>query len=258
MEDLIRKFEKVNFDAYPDFYNYETPLDMGLWVLWVSKEELNIKKLNSEQIAFIIREIMEISINSKSIVRSFNRAGERIHTYKENDTVYYEIMKAGKDYLSSQEKKEYINLFYFEPDKRFTSKRILSKNILKNIEDDLSIVDPYCGIRTLDILTNIDDRKVRFLTNIENLRNKNKKRFLRELQDFKKEYPNIEFKNYLYTDIHDRYILSSNKLVLLGHSIKDLGRKESFSIILDKDTNKNIFEVLLENFNRRWKQSKPL
>ena len=93
---------------------------------------------------------------------------------------------------------------------------------------------------------------------MENLREKDKNRFLRELKDFKSEHSKIEFKNYPHKDIHDRYIISSELLVILGHSIKDLGAKESFAIILNKDTNKNIVEALIENFNRRWKQSSML
>lgn len=46
--------------------------------------------------------------------------------------------------------------------------------------------------------------------------------------------------------------------IKLGHSIKDLGVKESFAIVLNKDTNKNIVEALIENFDRRWKQSSLL
>jgi hypothetical protein len=167
-------------------------------------------------------------------------------------------MKPGKDHLISHIKEGSIEVFYFESDKRYTSKRILSKNILHNLKGELRIVDPYCGERTLDILGNVKNRVVKFITRVENLREKDKKRFLREIKDFKSEHSEIEFKNYPHKDIHDRYIISSELLVILGHSIKDLGAKESFAIILNKDTNKNIVEALIENFNRRWKQSSIL
>ena len=129
---------------------------------------------------------------------------------------------------------------------------------MDSLKGELRIVDPYCGERTLDILNNVKNRVVKFLTRVENLREKERNRFLRELQDFKSENPNIEFRNYLHTDIHDRYIISSELLVILGHSIKDLGGKESFAIILNKDTSKNIVEALIENFNKRWQQSNTL
>lgn len=256
--EISKKFAGIDTSDFPDFYDYKKPLKRSLWILWVTKEKLETKKLTAEQIASIIRDVKEISINAKSITQSFNKAGNKIYTYKENEEVYFEIMKPGKDHLISHIKEGSIEVFYFESDKRYTSKRILSKNILHNLKGELRIVDPYCGERTLDILGNVKNRVVKFITRVENLREKDKKRFLRELKDFKSEHSEIEFKNYPHKDIHDRYIISSELLVILGHSIKDLGAKESFAIVLNKDTNKNIVETLIENFNKRWKQSSIL
>ena len=256
--EISKKFAEINTSDFPDFYDYKNPLKRSLWILWVTKDKLKIKKLTAEQIASIIRNVKEISINAKSITKSFNKAGDKIYIYKEGEEVYFEIMKPGKDHLISHIKEGSIEIFYFESDKRYTSKRILSKNILHNLKGELRIVDPYCGERTLDILDNVKNRVVKFITRVENLRDKDKTRFLRELKDFKSEHSEIEFKNYPHKDIHDRYIISSELLVILGHSIKDLGAKESFAIILNKDTNKNIVEALIENFNRRWKQSSIL
>lgn len=256
--EILRKFGEIDVSEFLDFYSYEEPLERGLWVLWVAKEKLGMKKLTAEQIASIIRDVKEISIDAISITRSFSRARDKIHTYHEDDEVYFEIMKPGKDHLVSQVKEGAIEIFYFEPDKRYTSKRLLSKNILNNLKGELRIVDPYCSERTLDVLNNIKNRSVKFLTRVENLREKERERFLRDLQDFKPEHPNVEFRNYPHTDVHDRYIISSELLVILGHSIKDLGSKESFAVMLNKDMSKNIVGVVIENFNRRWKHSNIL
>jgi hypothetical protein len=42
-------------------------------------------------------------------------------------------------------------------------------------------------------------------------------------------------------------------LILLGHSLKDLGSKESFAIKLDKRMAGDVYDSLLEIFNRRWR-----
>jgi hypothetical protein len=107
-------------------------------------------------------------------------------------------------------------------------------------------------------LKEVKDRKVEFLTKIENLKGADRNRFLRELKDFRSEYDNVEFRNYPNADIHDRYIISSDSLVILGHSIKNLGCKESFAIVMRRDQNQNIVEALVESFNRRWKISATL
>lgn len=253
--EITKKFAEIDTSDFADFYNYKKPLEKGLWVLWVAKKKLGIKKLTAEQVARIIKDAKEVSCKPISITRSFSRAGDKIHAYKEGEEVYFEIMKPGKDHLISHVKEGSIKVFYFEPDKRYTSKRLLAKNILDDLKGELRIVDPYCGERTLDILSNIKNRVVKFLTRVENLRERERNCFSRELQDFKSEHLEIKFRNYPHKDIHDRYIISSERLVILGQSIKDLGAKESFAIILNKDTSKNIVEALIENFNRRWKQS---
>jgi hypothetical protein len=256
--NILKQFTEIDTSGSPDFYSYNTPLEKSLWVLWMAKERLGIKRLSVDEIALIIRDIKEISIDERAITNSLNRAGNKIHTYQEDGKVYYEIMKLGKDYLISQVKEGSLEVFYFEPDKHYTTKRLLSKNILNNLKGELRIVDPYCGERTLDVLSNLKNRNIKFLTKVENLRDNERNRFLRELKDFKLEHADIEFRNYPHTDIHDRYVISSDSVVILGHSIKDLGAKESFAIILNKNSNKNIVDALIENLNRRWKQSTTL
>lgn len=200
--------------------------------------------------------------NNQTIINSFNRAGDKIHIHREihrgNVEVFFEIMKPGKEYLISQENEGSIEVFYFEPNKRYSTKRLLSKDILNILNGELRIVDPYCGVRTLDILKDALNKTIKFLTKIENLKDRDRNQFFRELQDFKSENSHIELRNYPHTDIHDRYIISSDSLILLGHSIKDLGAKESFAIILNKNSNKNIIETVTDNFDRRWDQSNSL
>jgi hypothetical protein len=254
IDDLIEKFSKIDLSGLPEFHDFKKPLERTLWVLWASKDKLGIKKLSAEEIASIIRDNKEISIDAKSITNSLNRANDKIHTYKVDGEAYFEIMKPGKDHLLSLKKEGYIEIFYFEPGKPYSNKREVSKNILYNLKGELSIVDPYCDIKTLDILKEVKKTTVKFLTRADNLKDR-KPRFLQQLKDFKIENPQVEVRDYPHDDIHDRYIISSESLILLGHSIKDLGNKESFAISLNKDANKNLVEAIIENFNRRWKES---
>jgi len=256
--ELVEQFSKVDTSGFPDFYGYRRILERGLWVLWVAKEKLGIRKLTAEQIASIIRDVKEISTDAKSITNAFNRAGDKIRTYQEDGNVYFGIMKPGKDHLASQLKEGSIEVLYFEPDKKYTSKRVLTRNILSDLSGELRIVDPYCGESTLDTLGSINARPIKFLTRIENLREREGQKLSREIKDFKSENPDIEFRSYPHPDIHDRYIISSDCLVIIGHSIKDLGSKESFAIVLNAATSRNIVEALSENFNRRWEQSDVL
>jgi hypothetical protein len=257
--DITEQFRTIDTKSYPDFYCYTSSLEKGLWVLWVAKDELKIKALSAKQIASVITDVKEVKATEMSIARAFAKAGDKLVVIRrKNSPCLYQIMKEGKDFLSSNFSKEEVEVFYFEPENRFSSKRILSKNLLAKIKGDFGIVDPYCGVRTLDILKEIDDRNIKFLTKLDKLRPTQKTRFLRHLTDFKTECTHVEFRDYPSNDIHDRYIVSDDYLVILGHSIKDLGSKETFSIFLNEDMAKDIVQDLRANFNRRWRASTPI
>lgn len=254
--NIQQKYQEVDTSDLPSFDECQTPLDMALWVLRVAKDKVGIRRLSAQQISSILRDAHEVSIKTLSIIQALNKAGNKVHRYREDKNVTYEIMKSGKEHLMSLKGKGNLSVFYFEPEKRYSNKRLLVTDILEPLTGELRIVDPYCGERTLDVIKDVKGRPIKFLTRLENLNNeKAKGRFLRDLRDFKAENKNIEFRDYSNKDLHDRYIISPNSIVLLGHSMKDLGAKESFAIVLNEASSKNIYEALVENFNRRWKQS---
>lgn len=251
-QEFITKFREADKSGIVDFAECVRPLDMALWVLWVAKDKVGEKRLTGEEIAFVIIDTQEISINARSVINSLNRASDKVHRHSEKDEVYFEIMKPGREYLSSLRKENLINAFYFEPDTRYTAKRLLKNQVFSGLTGSLKIVDPYCSERTLDVLANLKDRPMRVLTRLENLRDRDKTKFVREVADFKTENPNIEFRNYPNADIHDRYIISEDKVTLIGHSIKDLGAKESFAVVLGREYYREIYDALNSNFTRRW------
>lgn len=253
-EDFLYDFKNVDFSNYPEFRSIDKPFEMGLWVLWIAKDELKVKKLTADQIASIIRDVMEVSISSRAIVNSFNKSKGKIHVHKEEDRISYEIMKSGKDYLIS--KNDDVKVFYFQPNRKYESKRILSGEIF-NLKGELKVIDPYCDKKTLDILENGGKTEIKFLTKIDNIKDQRRQRsFLRELQDFKSDYPNIEFRDYPQNDIHDRYIISDDAFVIIGYSIKDFGKKETFITVFKN--NKDIHSQLNNNFDNKWNISSTL
>ncbi|MCJ7786630.1 hypothetical protein MUP06_00205 [Patescibacteria group bacterium] len=255
----MEKFRHVKTDGLPEFDNYDKPLEMGLWVLWVAKEKLDVRMLTAYEIADVIVNVMENSIDARAIVNAFNRAkGKKIHIHDIDGETYYEIMGPGKEHLIKKTGEGSIAVYYFEPGKRYQSKRVLATNILADLKGVLKIVDPYGDTGTLDILSKANVEDVQFLIRLDSLSEQNKRRFQRELQDFRSDHPNIKFRNYSKSEIHDRYIISSDKLIILGHSLKDLGSKESFAIKLDKQTAGDIFDTLIGTFNRRWKEASQL
>jgi len=257
-EDVVTRFADADTSDLPDFHELQSLLDQGLWVLYVAKEKLGVKRVALNDIVRIMRECKEVNAKPYSVLKAFARHEEMIHSTKDESEMLFEIMRPGKDRLTSLptslKKGGEVEIYHFEPGKKYSSKRILSQDVFKSLDGDLKIVDPYCDIRTLDFLR--DARQdVNFLTRIANISEPQKSRFLRELADFRGEHPQIEFRSYPNNDLHDRYVISASYLVILGHSIKDIGGKESFAILLSKDLSQNVSEALTEAFERRWKQS---
>jgi len=256
--ELLNRFRDADREGLPGFENYDKPLEMSLWVLWVAKDKLNRRSLTVHEIVDVLVGVMEVSVKERAIVNSLNRAGAKIHAHSEGGQIHHEIMKAGKEHLLASVGRGSLEVYYFEPGRKYSSKKVLTEKILDELKGGLKVVDPYCDSGTLDILSKAKSEKIEFLTRIDNLRENVKQRFLKDLVDFKAEYANVEFRSYSKSEIHDRYIISGEKLVILGYSLKDLGGKKSFAIVLDKKTSGDVFDALTQNFERRWKAALPL
>jgi len=167
---LIGRFKELNEGDLPDFDTCERVLEKALWVLFVAQEKLNEGKLTAEEIASIIVETQEATIDEISITNSLNRASDKVHRYYERDGIHFKIMRKGKEQILSIAKNDVVDALYFEPGKRFSGKRLLKSKIIENMDGDLKILDPYCGARTLDILWGIKGKNIQLLTRLENLR----------------------------------------------------------------------------------------
>ena len=251
-QEFITKFREADKSGIVDFTACEKSLDMALWVLCVAKEKLGQKRLMAKQIASTIVGTEEISITASSVTNALKRASTKVYRYYEDGIIYYEIMKPGKEHLLSLRKSDIVNAFYFEPDTRYTAKRLLKNQVFSGLTGSLKILDPYCSEKTLDVLANLKDRPMKVLTRLGNLRERDKGKFVRDVADFKTENPNVEFRDYPNADIHDRYIISEDKVTLIGHSMKDLGAKESFAVVLGRGYYREIYDALNSNFTRRW------
>jgi pyruvate/2-oxoglutarate dehydrogenase complex dihydrolipoamide acyltransferase (E2) component len=85
------------------------------------------------------------------------------------------------------------------------------------------------------------------------------RRLQRAISDFKKEHPNGEFRVYPKPEeLHDRYIIGEDYVLILGHGIKDIGSKESFIIRLDSQIAADLVVTLTSSFDHRWSEGKSI
>ena len=162
MCNIVEKFKKVDTSGLPDLDSLTTPLDMALWVLLTAKDKYGIDRLSAEDIAVILVEAKERSVTNRAIANAFNRAkGKKVHVSTVDSKALYQIMKKGRDHLLQKAVVDSIQMYHFEPGQRYTSKSILRRNVLSELKGGLKIVDPYCGIGTLDLIISAGAQKVR-------------------------------------------------------------------------------------------------
>ena len=106
--------------------------------------------------------------------------------------------------------------------------RLKLAEMLSSLKGTVRICDPYYGVRTLDTLDLIPRScEILFLT----IRSNESERQLKgAFQDFKRERPRVEFRLAANTaTLHDRYLVTAEALLILGHELKNIRGQYGFS-----------------------------
>jgi hypothetical protein len=144
------------------------------------------------------------------------------------------------------------NICVIEAGKVYSGKKRFEDVILSKIGVYLKICDPYCGTRTLDILSRINHKcEVELLTqNIEKT-----DRFRRDFKDFRKEFPDIDVAVRIFSMsvLHDRYLVTDKYCWSVGSSLKDFGNKDTIITLLGDEIKSGLEEL----FEKRWNEAVP-
>jgi len=235
---------------YPDIHLYADLRRQAFWVLDVAGKEFGADRLTPNQVAEILVERFEISTTPRAVGSVLGKAAKDGLVNKKTKTSEFKIMESGREelYLTTEENP---SVFYIEPDKPYSAKLILFDEVLSRMRNRIWICDPYVGIRLLDILNKIDvSIEIRIMTQ----QVQDKAAFIRALVDFKREHLSTEVKVTQSTEIHDRYVISDTGMWLVGHSLKDLGSKETFLVRVGDDIRDSVESV----FKGRWNASANL
>lgn len=129
--------------------------------------------------------------------------------------------------------------------------------LLQTLAGEIRICDPYYGqgsLLRLDQLTSAT--AVKFLTQKPD--GKEKSFLPKAIEDFVTERPHFEFREHAGNEIHDRYMVTEDELIILGHGLKDIGNKESFVVRLDRSTVGDLIDTLRESFDQKWLAARPI
>jgi hypothetical protein len=129
----------------------------------------------------------------------------------------------------------------------FTGQRLV-RLVFADSKKSLDVLDPYVGAELLDRL---DDAGV--VVKLRLLTGKKAKLSASYFAAFSKRYKSAELRVLEEDKLHDRFIIvDANTAYHIGHSIKDLGKKDTnVSAVNDIASLKRLFE-------QRWAEAKPL
>lgn len=220
--------------------------DISLQAFWVMDFLTTTKKDR-----FTAFEITNYLVNEKGIPTSRQEIVSRLSKekkYCQKNENGYKLMKAGEETLSGSGK-----VVYIEPGKPYTAKYLKLKDIVGNINTEISICDPYLDNDTLNVIYHTFNKgiPIRILTVTIN---DNPKGTVRQsLGDLVAEGYKVEVRQYSSSVLHDRYIMDKFSFWYCGNSLNGLGKKESFIVQMGND----IWQTMYSTFNGRWKTSKP-
>lgn len=143
-----------------------------------------------------------------------------------------------------------------EANKPLTARVTLSA-MLASLEGVVRISDPYYGARSADALTSCatNAKEVRLLTGACG-GGENEGAAKRVLLDTMKEHRNVEVKLAPPKQLpHDRFVLTDDELILVGHGLKDIGHRESFVIRVPRPMLADTANQMALTFDSLWSAS---
>lgn len=260
MDDLTKALSQIrttNFSEYPDVNQFEKPMESGLWALWILQDKFGFHDQHfTPDILETVLLKKGVQFSGKEISKSFSRAGKKLHNIKDvNGRPAHMIMQKGKDYLAKFGGKGNLEVIFVEGNNHRTIYRKF-EDLINKTKGNVKIVDKFYSRSSLDVIEQWGkNRKIQFLTaTLSGAENSEK--FQTELSRFRKEFKNVEIRKYSKEyELHDRYILTSDFLILIGRGIQELGEKESFIISFSVKSVQDMWNVLTAKFDERWNKS---
>jgi hypothetical protein len=202
--------------------------------------------------------------SAKLAIKMFGVAGlvaEHDKKYRTDPKVWdhepeLERLKRAIEKYKEQKVKPGLSVSYIEEGQLRVARKKLAE-IMNDLSGEVRICDPYYGLGILDILEMIPPGcTVHFLTAKTNER---RTKLDGPIADFRRDYPKTELRLFLDENVlHDRYILSDDRLILVGQGFKDLGNKESFVVAIPAKHAGDLIETIRRVFDERWERSTPL
>ncbi|MGB6836283.1 MAG: hypothetical protein WBF66_01095 [Dehalococcoidia bacterium] len=194
------------------------------------------------EISMVLRDTYKIALPRQKIQTLLAAERGTVARRKKAGVRAYQIMQIGVDEVLAATS---TTVVFVEPEQALSKIRE-TEEILSSLRGMISVCDPYVDGRTLDFLAICGNATtIRLLTvNIGK-----PSPFARDIAAFNKEHAGkLEVRVATQKDLHDRYIIHDDGLLLLGTSLNGLGKKQSFVIALGPDLRADVSGA----FESRW------
>jgi len=254
-----KKLKDSEFRSYPSLESCAKPMDAGLWTLVILKKELGLDEeyFTADDISVILK-IRGYPFKPAEITRGFTKAGKKIDKIIVDGNPAFMIMEPGIKHLKQIKGNDEIETIFLDGTKHWTDYKQFSK-IIQKTHGEIKILDKFYSRNSLQTIADFGkQRKIKFLT-AKLSGNETQTTFNLEYSKFKNEFKNVTTKIYSKEyELHDRYIITSDFLILLGRGLQEIGSKESFVIAFKNNVIKEIKSLLESKFDERWKKSNNL
>lgn len=124
-------------------------------------------------------------------------------------------------------------------------------DILEDLRGEVRVCDPFYGagsLLRLDLLRGCS--RVMFLTKDPD--GAEREFADRALTEFVRERRQFEVRRCSTRQLHDRYVLTDDDIIILGHGLKDIGNKQSFIIRLNRSACGDVLDSVRSTFDSAW------
>jgi hypothetical protein len=254
-KSLLETFRSLDNSKKDVLADTDSPLLLSFAALSIARSICECERLSAEHIVACL-EAAGVAVKKQSVSKALARASGRVSAVKGIDgEALYSLMTTGERQIAQLLGGGELSVIRIDGTTPRTARRRLGE-VLSGLEGIVRVCDPYYGVRTLDSLDNFpESTSVRFLTARTN---ESERKLAGALRDFRKERPKIEFRIASSHDLHDRYVLAKDTLLILGHGLKDIGGKESFMICLGSALVSDLMKQISDAFDTRWKSASKM
>lgn len=253
---LLATFQGLDAQTKLALAEVSTPLQLSLAALDIAERTASVDRLTAEHIVACL-EAAGVAVKRLSVARALSRAGRKVSaTRSDSGETAYKLMTQGRREIEPLLRNGAISVVRIEGGRPHTARQHLGE-LLADLTGLVRICDPYFGLRTLETIDHLPlAASIQFLTSKTS---ESLPKVKGAFHDFAKERKNAEFRVLTPPhDLHDRYVLTADTLLLVGHGLKDIGGKESFVIRIERALAPDLVDGLAQAFDGKWKTAAAL